>query len=589
MKKITLKNGLILAMFVLAGTAYSQTTTPVNNLIRLNSLTGNPLITPNGTTSLVGPPIVLVTDDDSTITVDATGVVTIGTDYTPTASLPTSGTVNTTGTVLLTGARDKTFSIRLSAGSVVDKTVGASFGAITTAGGINRSSDGGIGVTTTGTSSGIDNDEGINFGLDLSSLPSTLAVEISAVYFSTFATAETCMVVNRQDTSKSSSLPGFSGNSGRKDISSLGISIPGGTVDLDAVSFFNNSTTVQSWRITGIEIKIVEIPQGTLNAVDNLIRLISLTGNQTITPNGTTSVQSPLNIVTQDDSNISVDALGVVTVESDYNPKAAQPISGTTNTTGTVQIVAARNKTFSIRLSAGSVIDQTTGPSFGAITTTAGIQRSSDGGIGITTTGASGGIDNGKGLNFGLNLSNLPPTVAVEIAAVYFSTFGIAESCTVVNRQDTSKNTTVIGFDTNSGRSDISTLGISIPGGTVDLDVVSFFSPNITSNFRITGIEIKLIESTLGVKDLSDNFSNKFVVSPNPVSDVISIDYDANSVQNVAASLIDVNGKVIQENKTGSDAANNKISLDGSSLKQGIYFVKISDDTNTVTKKIIKN
>jgi hypothetical protein len=160
---------------------------------------------------------------------------------------------------------------------------------------------------------------------------------------------------------------------------------------------------------------------------------------------------------------------------------------------------------------------------------------------------------------------------------------------TVVNRQDTSKNTTVIGFDTNSGRSDISTLGISIPGGTVDLDAVSFFSPNITSNFRITGIEIKLIESTLGVKDLSDNFSNKFVVSPNPVSDVISIDYDANSVQNVAASLIDVNGKVIQENKTGSDAANNKISLDGSSLKQGIYFVKISDDTNTVTKKIIKN
>ena len=352
MKKITLKNGLILAMFVLAGTAYSQSTTPVNNLIRLNSLTGNPLITPNGTTSLAGPPILLVTDDDSTITVDAAGVVTIGSDYTPTASLPTSGTVNTTGTVLLTGARDKTFSIRLSAGSVVDKTVGASFGAITTAGGINRSSDGGIGVTTTGASSGIDNDEGINFGLDLSSLPSTLAVEISAVYFSTFASAETCMVVNRQDTSK---------------------------------------------------------------------------------------------------------------------------------------------------------------------------------------------------------------------------------------------NTTLAGFATNSGRSDISSLGISIPGGTVDLDAVSFFSPNAASNFRITGIEIKLIDATLSVKEVAASFSNKFVVSPNPVSDVISIDYDANSVQNVAASLIDVNGRVIQENQTRSDATNNKISLDGSSLKPGVYFVKISDETNTVTKKIIAN
>jgi hypothetical protein len=582
-----LKKGLAIAMFVLAGSAYSQTTTPVNNLIRLISLTGNPLVTPNGSTSLVGPPISLVTDDDSTITIDAAGVVTIGSDYTPTASLPTSGTVNTTGTVLLTGARDKTFSIRLSAGSVVDKTVGASFGAITTAGGINRSSDGGIGVTTTGTSSGIDNDEGINFGLDLSNLPKTLAVEISAVYLSTFGSAETCMVVNRQDTSKSSSLPGFTGNSGRKDISTLGISIPGGTVDLDAVSFFNNSTTVQSWRITGIEIKIVEIPQGTLNAVDNLIRLNSLTGNQTVTPNGTTSTQSPLNIVTQDDTNIAVDASGVVTVESDFNPKAAQPIAGTANTTGTVQITGARSRTFSIRLNAGSAFDQTVGASLGAITTTAGIQRALDGGIGVTTTGASGGIDNGKGLNFGLNLSNLPSTVAVEISAVYFSTFGIAESCIIVNRQDTSKNTTVTGFETNSGRSDLSSLGILIPGGTVDLDAVSFISANAASNFRITGIEIKLIDTNLSIKDEAASFSRKFIVSQNPKTEMIAIDYDVAVLRNISASLIDINGRVI-DNKSSKNAANNKILFDGSALKSGVYFVKISDETSTVTKKIIK-
>ena len=583
MKKIILKNGLAMAMFVLAGTVYSQTTTPVNNLIRLISLAP----TAGGTTSLAGPPISLFTDDDSAIIIDAAGVVTIGTDFTPTATAPTTGTVNTTGSILLTGAKDKTFSIRLSAGSLVDQTIGASYGAITTTGGIQRASDGGIGVTSTGASSGIDNGEGINFGLDLTNLPSTLAVEISAVYFSTFGTAETCMAVNRQDTSKSTNLAGFSGNSGRRDISTLGISIPGGTVDLDAVSFFNSSIAVQSWRITSIEIKIVEIPQGTLNAVDNLIRLNSLTGNQTITPNGTTSVQSPLNIVTQDDSNISVDASGVVTVESDYNPKAAQPISGATNTTGTVQITGARNKTFSIRLSAGSVFDQTAGPSLGAISTTAGIQRALDGGIGVTTTGASGGIDNGKGLNFGLNLSSLPPTVSVEIAAVYFSTFGIAESCTVVNRQDTSKNATVTGFETNSGRSDLSSLGILIPGGTVDLDAVSFISPNAASNFRITGIEIKLIDTTLGVKDEVASFSRKFIVSQNPNTEMISIDYDGLALQNISASLIDINGRVI-ENKSSKTTANNKILFEGSSLKSGVYLVKISNETNTVTKKIIK-
>lgn len=573
MKKITLQLAFTVLMLVSAGSVYSQTA--VANTIRLTSLAP----ANGGTTSTATP--LIIPSDDSSITIDAAGVVTIASDYTPAAA---SG--NTTGTVSISGAKDKTISIQLNAGSVVDQTPGTSYGAITTTGGIQRSSDGGIGVTSNGASSGIDNGEGINFGLDLTNLPSTLAVEISAVYLSTFGAAETCTAVNRQDTSKSLSLSGFSGNSGRKDISTLGISIPGGSIDYDAVSFISPNAA-SSFRITGIEIKIVEIPQGTLDPVDNLIRLNSLTGNQTITPNGTTSILSPLNIVTQDDSIISVDASGVVTVESDYNPKAAQPISGTTNTTGTVQIAGARNKTFSIRLSAGEVIDQNAGASLGAITTTAGIQRALDGGIGVTTTGASGGIDNGKGLNFGLNLSNLPTTVAVEIAAVYFSTFGTAESCTVVNRQDTSKNTTLAGFATNSGRSDISSLGISIPGGTVDLDAVSFFSPNTASNFRITGIEIKLIDSTLGVKEVAAAFSSKFIVSQNPNTEIISIDFDGSALQNISASLIDIKGRVI-ENKSSKNAANNKILFEGSSLKSGVYLVKISNETITITKKIIK-
>lgn len=574
MKKITLQLAFTVLMLVSAGSVYGQTA--VANTIRLTSLSP----ANGGTTSTATP--LIISSDDSSIIIDAAGVVTIASDYTPAAA---SGT--TTGVVSIAGAKDKTISIQLNAGSVIDQTPGTSYGAITTTGGIQRSSDGGLGVTSTGASSGIDNGEGIGFGLDLTNLPSTLAVEISAVYLSTFGASETCVAVNRQDTSKSSNLAGFTGNSGRKDISSLGISITGGTIDLDAVSFFSPNAA-SAFRITGIEIKIVEIPQGTLNAVDNLIRLNSLTGNQTITPNGTTSIQSPLNLVTQDDSNISVDASGVVTVESDYNPKAAQPIAGTTNTTGIVQIAGAKSKTFSIRLSAGSVMNQTSGvPEFGAITTTGGIQRANDGGIGVTTTGGSAGIDNGKGLNFGLNLSNLPSTVSVEIAAVYLSTFGIAESCTVVNRQDTSKNITVTGFETNSGRSDISSLGILIPGGTVDLDAVSFISPNATSNFRITGIELKLIDTTLGVKNEAAAFSRKFVVSQNPNTEMISIDFDGSALQNISASLIDINGRII-DNKSSKNTTNNTILFEGNSLKSGVYLVKISNETNSFTKKIIK-
>ena len=253
MKRITLKIGLTMALLVLVGSVYSQMV--VNNLVRLVSLTPA-----NGGTSLT-----TAFTDDSNITVDASGVVTIGSDYTPTAFAG-----NTTGTVLIGGARDKTFTIRLSAATVINQTAGTDFGAITTAGGIHRGSgstassdnNGGIGVQ--GTNTGIDNGEGINFGFDLTNLPSTVGVQITAVNLSTFAgapTAETALVINRQDTSKTLAMAGTNGGTGirRSDITSLGVIIPGGTVNYDILSILNNSPVAvpQNFRVSGIEIRIV--------------------------------------------------------------------------------------------------------------------------------------------------------------------------------------------------------------------------------------------------------------------------------------------------------------------------------------------
>jgi hypothetical protein len=245
MKRITLQIGLTMALLVFVGSVYSQTV--VNNLVRLTSLAAGS----EGST---------LASDNSDITIDAAGLVTIATDFTPTAA---SG--NTTGTVLIGGARDKTFTIQMNVGLTVDQTAGPTFGAITTTGGIDRAGDGAIGVRpATGTLAfGIDNGEGVNFGLDLTNLPSTVGVQILAVNLSTFAgasTSETAIVINRQDTSKTLGMVGTGGGGGtrRGDISTLGIIIPGGTVDMDAVTILNNSPVAsQSFRITSIEIRIV--------------------------------------------------------------------------------------------------------------------------------------------------------------------------------------------------------------------------------------------------------------------------------------------------------------------------------------------
>jgi hypothetical protein len=544
---------------------------PVNNLIILNSLTGSTTVTPNGSTSLPGPPIVLVSQDDSNISINAAGVVTIESDYARTATQTVNGTTFTTGVQQEVAAKSKTFAIRLSAGSGIDQTAGATLGAITTTGGIQRASDGGIGVTTTGGSSGIDNGKGINFSFDLSSLPSTLSVEITAVYFSTFGTAESCTVVNRQDPTKNLTVTGFSGNAGTRDISGLGLLVSGGTAGFtEAVSFFSPNAA-SNFRITGIEFRIVQ-------PVNNLIILNSLTGSSTITPNGTTSVTGT--IVSQDDSNIAVSASGSVSIESDYSRTASQTISGTTFATGIVQVGGAKSKTFSVRLTAGSVIDQTVGATLGAITTAAGMHRASDGGIGVTTDGNSSGIDNGEGINFGFDLSSLSSSVALQITSVYLSTFGTAETCTVVNRQDTSKSVALAGFGSNLGNRDISTLDIIIPGGTVDLDAVSFFSPNAASNFRITGIECKII--VLSNVWNGTAWSN---VTPAPtVNAVIEGNYSTTTRGSFSALKLTVNSGSLTIDATKTVKVENEVinnaGLNGIVVNSGGGLIQVVNSTN---------
>lgn len=313
---------------------------------------------------------------------------------------------------------------------------------------------------------------------------------------------------------------------------------------------------------------------------ENLIRLISLgTGSES-------------NTLTNDDTNLNIDALGVVTVTDatpDFSPTQTSGI-----TTGKVTLTDALSKSFVMRIKPISVVDQTPGATYGGIITSGGIDRSSTGDLGVrnpvTGDTSNFGIDNGEGYIFGFSLPNLPSTITVQITRIYFSTFGAAESAMVVNRVDTSKSLVVPGPASGTvAIADVSSLGLYGTGGSNPYNLVSIFNNSATvQTFRITNIEFKLLEtSSLKVADFNSKFSNSFIVSTNPISDIISIDYDANVSQNIDASLIDITGRIIAQKSSKGQAASNKIIFEGSSLKSGVYFVKISDEANTFTKKII--
>ncbi len=71
-----------------------------------------------------------------------------------------------------------------------------------------------------------------------------------------------------------------------------------------------------------------------------------------------------------------------------------------------------------------------------------------------------------------------------------------------------------------------------------------------------------------------------FDMYPNPVEDRLVIRY--NSTKSVAYQILDLKGRMLVNGRVESE------SIDLSSLSTGVYMLKISDGTKTITRKVMK-
>ena len=79
----------------------------------------------------------------------------------------------------------------------------------------------------------------------------------------------------------------------------------------------------------------------------------------------------------------------------------------------------------------------------------------------------------------------------------------------------------------------------------------------------------------------------KSKLNPNPVSDKLMI--SSNSILKTnQVDIVDVTGKVLKKVSLNKDMNSNFIEVDLVDLKSGIYFLKIRNKKETITKQIIK-
>lgn len=101
---------------------------------------------------------------------------------------------------------------------------------------------------------------------------------------------------------------------------------------------------------------------------------------------------------------------------------------------------------------------------------------------------------------------------------------------------------------------------------------------NIVYNLTEASNNPRTFNSALNIENISNNID----IYPNPANDFIFI----RNLENIKSiSISDISGKIISENEYKNS---NEISIDISKMAKGIYFIKLTDNKNIFTKKIIK-
>lgn len=104
----------------------------------------------------------------------------------------------------------------------------------------------------------------------------------------------------------------------------------------------------------------------------------------------------------------------------------------------------------------------------------------------------------------------------------------------------------------------------------------SFLSPNIS----VTALNLPLkLDGVLLSTGINNQIVNSFKIYPNPVKDVLNIDFNTN---NTSCAIFDMQGKLVLELTSGNTQFN------VSSLPKGLYILKITDSEKNLTYKIVK-
>jgi hypothetical protein len=94
--------------------------------------------------------------------------------------------------------------------------------------------------------------------------------------------------------------------------------------------------------------------------------------------------------------------------------------------------------------------------------------------------------------------------------------------------------------------------------------------------------------STVGVNEIAA--INQVSIYPNPFLSEATIEFDLEESTNITVNVFDVTGKLVTEfGNTNYSIGNHKLTIDGSDMNNGLYYVNIITENGVMTEKLMLN
>ena len=141
--------------------------------------------------------------------------------------------------------------------------------------------------------------------------------------------------------------------------------------------------------------------------------------------------------------------------------------------------------------------------------------------------------------------------------------------------------------------------GCAIISGTPPLGSAGTYPLTIQLNAYVGGFGIgnpftltyyEIIVSPAAPNSISENENNTFAIQqnkPNPFEDITSIEYSLNEGGKVSFEVYNLVGELVDSKSLTGNKGMNRLQYDGSDLANGAYIYKMTNNGNSITKRMV--